>query len=217
MNKRVLMGAFGSAALALFAGGAWWFGRNQAKEQVQTAQSRAASIRRPGAALVGGDGAKVSIVEFFDPACGACGAFYPIVKQILASNFGRVNLEMRYAPLHSGADQACMMIEAARRQDKFLIAAEATLTNQASWTGRNGVNLPALLGIFKAAGINTDQLQKDMAAPEVKAVVDLDLADFKALNARGTPTFYVNSRPLTDLGPDQLKILVAEEVKAAYG
>ena len=37
----------------------------------------------------------------------------------------------------------------------------------------------------------------------------------KAPNLRGTPTFFVNGKPLPSFGPQQLYDLVAAEVKAA--
>jgi len=48
--------------------------------------------------------APVTIVEFFDPACETCRAFYPIVKDILAQYPSEVRLVIRYAPLHKGSD-----------------------------------------------------------------------------------------------------------------
>lgn len=35
----------------------------------------------------------------------------------------------------------------------------------------------------------------------------------KAINLQGTPTFFVNGKPLTEFGPQQLYDLVAAEVK----
>ena len=58
------------------------------------------------APTLGPANAKVHLVEFLDPACEGCRAFYPAVKQIIAENPGRVRLYVRYVGLHKGADYA---------------------------------------------------------------------------------------------------------------
>ena len=47
----------------------------------------------------------------------------------------------------------------------------------------------------------------------VVAELNQDIADMKAINLQGTPTFFVNGKPLTEFGPQQLYDLVAAEVK----
>ena len=63
-------------------------------------------------------------MEFFDPSCEACRAFYPIVKSLVNSSFGQVRLVVRYAPLHQGSDTAVKILEAAREQGKYWQALE---------------------------------------------------------------------------------------------
>ncbi|TXH80307.1 MAG: hypothetical protein E6Q74_08355 [Pseudoxanthomonas sp.] len=46
--------------------------------------TRAAALAPAGAPALGPVTAPVTIVEFFDPACGSCRAMYPHVKQLLA-------------------------------------------------------------------------------------------------------------------------------------
>ena len=42
-------------------------------------------------------------------------------------------------------------------------------------------------------------------------------ADVQALNVRKTPSFFVNGQPLKNFGLDELKTLVADEIKVQYG
>ena len=79
---------------------------------------------RPHSPVFGNPAAKVTIVEFFDPSCETCRAFYPIVKGIVTSSFGQVRLVVRYAPLHKGSDTAVKILEAARQQGKYWEAVE---------------------------------------------------------------------------------------------
>ena len=46
------------------------------------------TLVRPHSPIMGRADAPVTIVEFFDPACETCRAFYPIVKKIMAEHPG---------------------------------------------------------------------------------------------------------------------------------
>ena len=61
-------------------------------------------------------------VEFLDPACETCRAFYPIVKDILKQYPNDVRLVIRYAPFHAGSDQVVKLLEAGKTDllDKFV-------------------------------------------------------------------------------------------------
>ncbi|PKM29185.1 MAG: hypothetical protein CVV07_11745 [Gammaproteobacteria bacterium HGW-Gammaproteobacteria-11] len=51
-----------------------------------------------------------------------------------------------------------------------------------------------------------------MHAPAVDALLERDMRDIRAVDIRGTPTFFVNGRPLQQFGPDPLRQLVNNEV-----
>jgi len=57
-----------------------------------------AVLVRPGLPSLGPSDAKVTIVEFLDPACETCALFYPEVKRMLAANPGRLRLVTRHVP-----------------------------------------------------------------------------------------------------------------------
>ena len=76
----------GLAALALLF---FYLGMNAYKNRAQTAQDvqvKAEQTRlvRMYSPVFGPQAAPVTIVEFFDPACETCRAFYPIVKDLMA-------------------------------------------------------------------------------------------------------------------------------------
>lgn len=173
-------------------------------------------LMRFHAPSVGASDAKVHLVEFLDPACEGCRAFYPVVKQILAEHPGRVRLWIRYVPFHKGADLAVKAVEAARLQGRYWEALDAMFAKQNEWT-RNHAAVPQL--VVKALdGIVPDvaRLQRDMSSPEIEKILTQDLADAKALKVVQTPTFYVNGKPLQEYGFDQLRALVREEVRRQY-
>lgn len=172
---------------------------------------------RPHAPTLGPANARVHLVEFLDPACEGCRAFYPVVKQILADHPDRIRLYVRYVPIHKGADYAVKAIEAARAQDRYWQVMETLFARQADWTrGHTAVPEKVLEVVASVPGINIDKLKTDMQRPEISRVLEQDMADAKSLKLMQTPTFYINGRPLAKYSFEELKAQVAAEVAAQY-
>ncbi|MBI5792769.1 MAG: thioredoxin domain-containing protein [Rhodocyclales bacterium] len=169
---------------------------------------------RPHSPLLGSADAPVMIVEFFDPACETCAAFYPIVKQIRAGNPDNIAVALRYAPFHKGSAKVVAALEAARKQDKYWQALEALLKTQSDWAANHEAHLDRIWPHLKKAGLDVARLQADMADPAIAGVINLDLADAQAFRVSKTPEFFVNGKPLPSFGQDPLKALVASELAA---
>lgn len=173
-------------------------------------------LGRSGAPIKGPLDAKVTIVEFFDPACGTCADFYPLVKQLIDQYPGQVRVMMRYAPLHTGSDQVVLMLEAAHRQGKYWPALELLFGNQQRWVV-NHVSQPGRArSLLNALPLDHAQLDADMTSPELISVVQKDIQDLQTLGVRATPEFFVNGQPLPSFGYQQLAQLVKEAVEKAY-
>jgi len=100
MKKEYLIPASVILLVVIFAIAAFIYDQQKAdKINAQTKQNEAYLVR-DYSPTVGNKNAKVTIVEFFDPACETCKAFHPFVKQLMDSNPGKIKLVMRYAPLH---------------------------------------------------------------------------------------------------------------------
>ena len=164
---------------------------------------------------VGPVAAKVTIVEFFDPACEACRAFYPIVKQTMAQYPGNVRLVLRYAPLHQGSDEAVRILEAARLQNRFISVLEALLARQPEWAAHGNMDLDKAWAIAGEAGLDVRRARQASRAAKITAVLNQDIQDLKTVGVSQTPTFFVNGKPLQDFGVAQFQDLVRREVAAA--
>jgi protein-disulfide isomerase len=103
MSKRVLVALTALLVLVAFAGGAFLYER-YGMASVHAVTRATESLVRSHSPVIGPTDAPVTIVEFFDPSCEACRAFYPIVKQIMAGYPNEVRLVLRYAPFHEGSD-----------------------------------------------------------------------------------------------------------------
>lgn len=164
--------------------------------------------------VIGPAGAPVTIVEFFDPSCEACRAFYPIVKQIMAQYPNDVRLVLRYTPLHEGSDEAVRILETARMQNVFEPVLEALFVEQPRWAAHGRPQLESAWTAAAAAGLDQARARAAMRAPHITAALTQDMADATTLGVRGTPTFFVNGKPLPSFGPQQLYDLVRTEVEA---
>ena len=165
----------------------------------------------------GDPAAKVEIVEFFDPACEACRAMYPLVKKILEEHRGRVRLTLRYVPFHKGADEIVKLLEAARKQGKYPETLETLLASQPNWAVRHVANRDLALKAVAGIGLDMARLKADMAAPDLARLIKQDMDDAISLKVTRTPEFFVNRRPLVELGHEELRALVAQEIRSSYG
>ncbi|MFO1315467.1 MAG: thioredoxin domain-containing protein [Burkholderiales bacterium] len=172
---------------------------------------------RPHTPTLGPANAKVHLVEFLDPACEGCRAFYPIVKQVIDANKNRVRLYVRYAAIHKGADYAVKALEAARAQDRYWEAMTTLFSRQSEWTRGHSVMQDKVIEVLTSvSGLDIERLKRDIQRPEYAKIVEQDLADAKALKVMQTPTFFINGKPLTEYTPEQLHSQVAAEVAAQY-
>ena len=126
-----------AVVVAAFAAGVVMFRDTSRKEVAKVAQDNSAALIRAHSPVFGNPDARVTIVEFFDPACETCRTFYPIVKGMVLSSFGHVRLVVRYAPLHQGSDRAVKILEAARQQGKYWEALDRTMASQPQWASHH--------------------------------------------------------------------------------
>ncbi|WP_312405395.1 thioredoxin domain-containing protein [Rhizobium sp.] len=215
MNRRTLVIASASAAIAVFAGGAALYSGNKPEPTPAPTPAAAGNdtLIRMHSPVMGPVAAPVTIVEFFDPSCEACRAFYPLVKQIMAQAGNDVRLVLRYTAFHEGSDDAVRILEAARRQNRFEPVLEAILDQQPAWADHGRPNIEKAWQIAGSAGLDIEQGKKDAASSAVDNVLAQDMADVQANNVKQTPTFFVNGNPLTEFSAEGLLNLVRSELR----
>ena len=214
MTRRPLILSALVLGLALFAAAAWYASRPTPLTAAATIPSeQTEALLRPYSPILGPDEAPVTIVEFFDPACEACRAFYPVVKDIMSEHGDAVRVAIRYTPFHGeGSEEAIRVLEAARMQGIFEPVLEAILREQPQWASHGAPEPGLLLNIAAGAGLDVEAAQAQMKAPQTMAILNQDRADVEAMGVRQTPTFFVNGRPVDPFGEEALRTLVAEEV-----
>lgn len=211
MNRRILVPATLVLSVAAFAGASFFYSSTTANRSAQAVTVPSDTLVRPHSPVIGPREAPVTIVEFFDPSCEACRAFYPVVKQIMARYPKQVRLVVRYAPFHAGSEEAVRILEAARVQGVYIPVLEAVLAQQPQW---HDGNMASAWSAAAAAGLNVERARATLLAPEVTAMMQQDVADGQTLGVKGTPTFFVNGRQPTEFGVEQIEELIRAEVEA---
>lgn len=206
----------GLALLVAFVVAGLLFRDNQREALGSLARSQSSALIREHSPTLGSAGAKVAIVEFLDPGCETCRVFDPFVKQLLATHPGKIKLVVRYAPLHHGADQMVAVLEAARRQGKYWETLQLMYDAQPYWASHHDPKPQVMWQFLPQAGLDVEQLKRDLADPAIARLIAQDVADARALGVTKTPGFFVNGKPLVVFGHQQLQALVEAELRANY-
>lgn len=209
-HKWLLLGVAAVLVTAFVVGASWYSEKEAARREARVRQEL---LIRPHSPTLGPADAPVTIVEFLDPECEACGAFYPTVKAVLAEFDGKVRLVVRYMPFHRHTAYAVSALEAARNQGKYWEALQKLFADRAVAShGHNEENRPAeILKLLSELGLDMERLQASMQDFEHRTKLQQDEADGQALGVSGTPTLFVNGKMLTRLGHEPLR----EAVRAA--
>jgi protein-disulfide isomerase len=140
----------------------------------------------------------VTVVEFLDFECEACGAFYPVVEELRKMYDGEMTYVVRYFPLpgHINSTNAAVAAEAAAQQGQFEAMYHRLFQTQAAW----GEGQESRADLFReyAADLGLDMAAYDAAVADPGALerVRSDLAEGQALGVRSTPSFFVDGAPV---------------------
>lgn len=164
----------------------------------------------------GSKDARVFLTEFLDPECESCRVFYPMVKSLLEEFPGKVQLIVRYAPFHKNSIMVVKALEASRKQGKYWESLEILFKQQPNWGDHHNPQPNLIFDYLQDLGIDIVKLKSDMEDPKIEEMIAQETADLKKLNIRGTPTFFVNGKPLEKFGLDYLREAIKAEVDIEY-
>lgn len=215
MKQKTVLLATAGLLLAIFVTASLLYKRGQAEEAIRLATQHSAHLVRPYSPTLGADNASVLIVEFFDPACGTCQAFYAPLKHLLEEHSGKLKLVLRYAPFQIGSEQIVALLEAARRQDKFWPVLDVLMETQDEWKPQHEAELELAWKHLAGLGLDLDRLRQDMADPEIARRIAQDQEDAARLKVDTTPDYYVNGKPLPGFGFNVLKQTVETALRGS--
>lgn len=173
---------------------------NQTQSAQPAGEGRTPSVVQPSSHILddGGAGA-VTVVEFLDFECEACGAFYPVVEDLREQYEGEITYVVRYFPLpgHTNSMNAALAAQAAAEQGRFEDMYHRLFQTQAEW----GEAQESRADVFRtfAADLGLDMAAYDaaIADPSTQARVELDFNEGRALGVDSTPSFFVDGQMVT--------------------
>ena len=150
---------------------------------------------------LGSDDAKVTIQEFSDVQCPACGAISPQVEQFVRNNPELVRLEYFHFPLsyHEHAFMGAEAAECAGEQGKFFEYLGTLFQNQNSLSEDFMKNT--------ADSLNLDRTKFDacMDNHTYKAKIQAHMEEGTSRGLPGTPSLYINGELVRWTDPETFK------------
>lgn len=196
-ETKLFLGIIG-VTLALIVGAVFFFSNNSGQPSTG-AKVDSTILVRPDSEKISSESATVTLVEFSDYQCPACGAYFPLVKQIVSDFTGQMNFVYRNFPLsqHQNAQIAAQTAEAAGKQGKFWQMHDLLFEKQNDWA-QTGNARDIFIGYAKTLGLDTDKLNKDIDSDVVKNMISRDIDDGTAAGVDATPSFFLDGEKLTN-------------------
>lgn len=171
---------------------------------------------------LGSKDAKVVLVEFSDFQCPFCKSFRDAVFSQLKADYldtGKARLVYRDYPLsfHPNAEGAAEAANCANAQGKFWSYHDTLFTKQDDWA-----SLPAdrakntYITYAGNIGLDTGAFTTCLNEGTYKAEIQKDFSDGNSAGVSGTPTVFVNGKPIVGAQPyETFKTAIEEELKNA--
>lgn len=133
----------------------------------------------------------------------------PLLQQVLEKFPKEVKVVEKNFPLqmHKFARQAATAALAAHRQGKFWEYHRKLFDSMASLSDAKVQEIALQLGL------DMDRFNKDLKDPAIQSVITRDMQEGTAAGVRGTPSVFVNGKPLANRSVEGFEQAVREELK----
>ncbi len=157
--------------------------------------------------------AKVTVVEFLDYECEACGAAHPIVKKVLNEYGNKVNYVVRNFPNHTNSIAAANAVEAAGEQGKYWEMHNMMFERQTEWSEQKVPQSDKFLGFAQGIGLNLEQFKDSTGTNKFSDKITRDKNEGISIGVDATPTFYINGVKKVGVIPyDEWKKMIDAEL-----
>lgn len=150
--------------------------------------------------VTGNKSAKVSVIEYGDFQCPACGAYEPIMQQMEKDYASNVQFVFRNYPLpqHQNGMITSQAAEAAGLQGKYWEMHDLIYQKQAEWSDASADTIVSkyLDAYAKSLGLDLTKFNADINSPAVKQKIQNDMAIANAAKVNHTPTFFVDLKQI---------------------
>ena len=154
-----------------------------------------------GNPTLGGEAAKVTIVEFSDFSCPACAAAAPVVEEVAKAYPDQVKIVFNSYNLgHQWSEKSLEAGECAYNQGKFWEFHDIIFSQQSEW-----VSLSNPVEKFQAyasqAGISPEVMKSCLDSNQMESEVSRDTALGRSNKVTATPTFFINGQKIEGTQP----------------
>lgn len=203
-EAKVLLG-IGLATIIILVGGILLLSKSDKSSTSSPEKINTELLIEDDSNRIGTENAKVTLVEFGDFQCPACGAAHPVVKQILQEHNDKILFVFRNFPLpmHNNALIAAKAAEVALAiggQAKYWEMHDMLYENQNQWTDSNNP-LDLFLEYAEDLELDIDKFKAEITNNKYNQKINQDRQDGNAVGVIGTPTFFINGQKVntTDL------------------
>jgi protein-disulfide isomerase len=145
----------------------------------------------------GDTSANVSVIEYGDFQCPACGEYEPLVQQLTKQYGSSVEFVFRNFPLfqiHQDAMIAAQAAEAAGVQGKYWEMHDLLYQKQSEWSAEPAATVVAKYfnGYAQTLGLDVTKFDADINSTAVKNKIQHDIDTGNAAQIDHTPTFFIN-------------------------
>lgn len=155
--------------------------------------------------------APVTLVEYLDFECAACGAYFPLVQRLKQDFPDDVQVVTRHFPLtmHKNGMSSALAVEAAAQQGKFQEMHDLLFAEQKKW-GQKSAARPELFEEYaRRLELDMERFQKDVTASATRERVARDISSGTKLGVTGTPSFFLNGEKIDNpKSYEDFKVLV---------
>ena len=155
--------------------------------------------------------APLTVVAFSDFRCPFCARGNATIDTLREDYDGKIRVVHKYLPLQGPlASSAALAVWAAGQQGKFWEFHDALYEKAPRYS------VPDLELIAMRLDLDMERWYADLDSDAAKAEIRNDIQLAKALGITGTPTYFINGRPLDGARPDfEFRLLFAEELERA--
>lgn len=150
----------------------------------------------------GNTGSSVTVVEFADFQCPACGVAHPINQRVYDEYKDKVKFVYRHFPLstHRNAPVAAEAAEAAKAQGKFWEMHDKLFETQKEWSDLADPR-DKFAEYAGSLGLNVETFKADVQANKYARLISQDYADGESVRVNATPTYYINGKKFAGVLP----------------
>jgi len=187
---------------------------NRPSPTIDDATGLAATVEENSQRLDDVPEAPVTVVEFLDFECEACGAFYPYVEELRVKYDGQINYVIRYFPIpsHNNSKTAALAVEAAAQQGKLEDMYNRMFETQAEWGESSESKADLFRTYAQELGLDMALYDSTIADPKTAERIAYDFEAGRSLGVNGTPTFFVNDKKLELQSLEDLEAAIVSEL-----